>query len=164
VRDPHAITEKREAAIAEATKLLRPLVPARSWAIVSWNDPDASDPRDVYEAAVGFVIALLEQQAADELLGVHAPIVRKIVLPKLRELGRPPRGKGRRRGSNLFRDRLIAAVVAFICQQFELDPYRNPLSEHRCNGCAVVTEALDRLGIPLAEKTVETIYGKHGQA
>src|SRR5262245_53837725 len=107
MRDPHAITEERiEAATKEAVGLLRPLAPlwprGVSWSIVNWNEPDASDPRDMYEAAVEFVIALLDptrrptnskraetyderaQQAADEFLGVHASIVRKVVLPALR--------------------------------------------------------------------------------
>jgi len=196
VRDPHATTEKREAAIAEAKKLLRPLTKhAGSWAVVSWNDPDASDPRDVYKAAIAYLTALLDpapppppeaadyteriktydrqaQHAADEFLDAQAVIVRKVVLPALRELGRLPTGESpHRRGSNLLRDRYIATVVTTICQQFELDPYRNPASEHGCNGCAIVAEALNRLeielakpGIKLAERTVMTIYAKHKQA
>jgi hypothetical protein len=184
VRNPTANTDaKREASIADACKLLEPLTkPARSWSVVSWNEPDASDPRDVFECAVEFVIALLDpapppppnsdqaktydiqaQQAADEFLGVHASIVRKVVLPALR-LGRPPKRKGPRRGGNLLRYRWIAAVVTIICQRHDLDPYRNPLSEHRCNGFSVVAEALTRLEIGLDEDTVRTIYEKHKQA
>lgn len=195
VRDPDAITEKRvEAAIAEACELLRPLTtPARSRSVVNWDDPDASnDPRNLFEAAVEFVIALLDpdppstgqpktydsqaqlagnefwgvydsqaQQAADEFLGVYAPIVRKVVLPALR-LGRPLERKGPRRGGNLLRDRWIAVAVTTISQRHELDPYRNPLSEHPC-GCSVVADALRRLGIELAESSVEEIYRKHKQ-
>src|SRR5262245_60311865 len=121
MRDPHvtskeaAIAEackRKEAAITEACKLLRPLTkPARSRSAISWNDPDASnDPRDKFEAAVEFVIALLDpatpttsaqaetydraqQYLADEVLGPHASIVRTVVLPTLR-LGRPPKRKG----------------------------------------------------------------------
>jgi hypothetical protein len=176
VRD--IITEEREeAAFAEACKLLQPLKkPARSWGVVSWTDPDAADPRDIYEAAVGFVIALLDpaiptssaqaetydsraRQAADEFLGAHASIVRKVILPALR-LGRPPKKSGPR--SILMRDRLIATVVTTICQQYRLKPYRNPQSKHECNGCAVVAAALKRLVLrPTAEKAVERIYAKH---
>jgi hypothetical protein len=173
VRD--VITEEREeAALAEAYKLLEPLTkPVRSWAVVSWHNPNpAKDPRDLYEAAVEYLIALLDpasdSRAADEFLGADAPIVRKAVLPALR-LGRPPKHKGRH--GNLLRDRWIAAVVTTICQRHRLNPYRNPYrsstatpaSEHS-NGCAVVAEALDRLGIRLAERSVERIYMKHGQA
>jgi hypothetical protein len=195
MRDPHVTTKERdEAAIEEACKLLRPLTtPARSRSVVNWDDPDASnDPRDLFEAAVEFVIALLDpdppstgqpetydsqaqqaanefwgvydsqaQQAADEFLGVHASIVRKVVLPALR-LGCPPERRGPRRGGNLLRDRWIAVVVTTICKWHELDPYRNPLSEHPC-GCSVVAEALRRLGIELAESSVEEIYRKNKQ-
>jgi hypothetical protein len=191
VRDPldPAIAEKREAAIEEAMKLLRPLAEhAGSWAVISWNDPDASDPRDVYEAAIAYVTALLDpapppppeakdymdriktydsraQYLADELLGAQAVIVRKVVLPALRELGRLPTGESpHRRGGKLLRDRWIAAVVTTVCQRFELDPYRNPASAHECNGCAIVAEVLKRLEIGLEEKTVATIYGQHRQA
>jgi hypothetical protein len=174
VRD--IITEEREeAAFAEACKLLQPLKkPARSWGVVSWTDPDAADPRDIYEAAVEFVIALLDpaipagsaqaetydsraRRAADEFLGAHASIVRKVVLPALR-LGRLPKRKGPR--GNLLRDRWIAAVVTTI----GLNPYRNPESKHTCNGCSVVAKALDHLGLrPTTEKAVERIYAKHKQ-
>jgi hypothetical protein len=163
-----------EAAIAEACVRLRLLAePARSRSIISWHDPDAvNDPRDIYEAAIEYVIALLDpasdSRAADEFLGADAPIVRKAVLPALR-LGRLPKHKGPH--GNLLRDRWIAAVVTTICQRHGLNPYRNPYrsstatpaSEHS-NGCAVVAEALDRLGIRLAERSVERIYMKHGQA
>src|SRR5262249_5448259 len=181
MRNPHVTTKERhEAAIAEAMELLRPLTkPARSWSIVNWNEPDASDPRDVFEGAGGFVIALLApapptssaqaetydsraKYLADELLGPAAPIVRKVVLPALR-LGRLPKRKGRR-GDSLLRKRWIAAVVATICQRHGLNPYRNPESKHAHNGCSVVAEALKRLGIGPAEKTVAAIYGKHKQA
>ena len=97
MRDAHVTTKERdEEAIKEACELLRPLTkPALSWSIVHWNDPPASnDPRDEFETAVEFVIALLDpavptssaqaetydsqaQLAADEFLGVHASIVRK---------------------------------------------------------------------------------------
>jgi len=166
-------------------KLLRPLAEhAGSWAVISWNDPDASDPRDVYEAAIAYVTALLDpapppppeakdymdriktydsraQYLADALLGAHALIVRKVILPALR-LGRPPKRKGPR--SILLRKRWIAAVVTTVCQRHGLDPYRNPASKHTRNGCSVVAEALNRLGIGLAEKTVAAIYGEHKQA
>jgi hypothetical protein len=89
VHDPHVTTkecdEATEAAIAEACVRLRLLAePARSRSVVSWNDPNAADPRDLYEAAVEFVIALLMDKTADEFLGADAPIVRKAVLPALR--------------------------------------------------------------------------------
>jgi len=180
MRDSHVTTKERdEAAIAEACELLRPLTKsARSWSIVNWNEPDASDPRDVYEAAIALVIALLDpatptssaqaqtydsraQYLADALLGAHALIVRKVILPALR-LGRPPKRKGPR--SILLRKRWIAAVVTTVCQRHGLDPYRNPASKHTRSGCSVVAEALNRLGIGLAEKTVAAIYGEHKQA
>jgi hypothetical protein len=196
MRDPRVTTRERdEAAIVEACELLRPLTnPARSRSVVNWDDPDASnDPRDVFEAAVEFVIALLDpatptndtpaetyirsldepnvvergtdraQYLADELLGAQALIVRSAVLPALR-LGRLPKRKGPRHAGNLLRDRWIAAVVETICQRHGLDPYRNPLSEHRCNGFAVVAAALKRLGIRLAETSVAAIYERHRQA
>jgi hypothetical protein len=186
MRDPHVTTEAHEAAVAEAYELLRPLTkPARSWSIINWNDAHAdNDPRDEFQAAVEFVIALLDpakpkssaqaetydsraQHLADELLGAHASIVRKVILPALR-LGRMPKQKGQRRGGHLLRDRWIAAVVTTICQQHGLNPYRNPESNHTYNGFSVVAEALKRLGIRLgvglAEKSVEKIYTKHRQA
>jgi hypothetical protein len=188
VRNPTANADaKREAAIAEACKLLEPLTkPARSWSIVNWNQAGSdrrTSRRDLHDAAVEFLIALLDpappddiqpetydprpQQAADEFLGVIAPIVRKAVLPALR-LPPPPKRKGRRAPKRkgppgiLVRDRWIAAVVAKLCEEHKLDPYRNPLSEHRCNGCSVVAEALKRLGIGLSESSVRQIYAKHG--
>jgi hypothetical protein len=183
VRDPTAdiaVEQKRiEDAVAEACELLRPLAkPARSRSVINWNDPDApNDPRDKFEAAAEFVIALLDpaiptssaqeetydrraQHAADEFLGVHASIVRKVVLPALR-LGRPPKRKGPR--GNLLWNRWIAAVVTTICRRHGLKPYRNPTSKHAC-GCSVVAEALDRLGMGLSEKSVARIYAEHGQA
>jgi hypothetical protein len=105
-------TEEHEAAIRDACKLLRPLTkPVRSRAVVHWNDPVPSkDPRDVFEAAVEFVIALLDpaiptgsaqaektydtraRQAADELLGIHASLVRRTLHSGL---GVRQSGKGR---------------------------------------------------------------------
>jgi hypothetical protein len=177
MHDLPAFTEEDEEAIAEAQKLLQPLTTARRWSVVNWNDPDASnDPRDEFEAAVEFVIALLDpalpessdqlktydggvqRRAADELLGDLAPIVRKVVLPALR-LGRLPKRKGQR--SLLVRHRWIAVVVETICQRYGRDPQRNPLSKHRHNGCAIIAEALKRLGVGLDEETVKTIYLNH---
>jgi hypothetical protein len=141
--------------------MLRPLTKsARSRAIVIWGDPD-TDPRDKYEAAIEYVIALLEQPEADELLGAQASTVRKFILPALR-LGRPPRGHGPR--NVLMRDRCIATVVTTICQRYGLDPYRNAEDKHDNNGCAIVARALTRLGIGLAETTVERIYAEHKQS
>jgi hypothetical protein len=165
VRNPRVTVEEREeaaeAALADACKLLEPLKtkPALSRAIVSWGDPDA-DPRDKYEAAIEFVIALLEQPEADDLLGAQASIVRESILPALR-LGHPPRGHGPR--STLLRDRCIATVVTIICQRHGLDPYSNPEGKHENNGCAVVAKALARLEIELAKKTIERIYAEHKQ-
>jgi hypothetical protein len=179
VHDPHVTTKERdeaaEAAIAEAYKLLRPLAkPARSRAIINWNDPDinwndpnywddpdAPDPRDLCEAAIEHVIALLEQPAAGELWGAQASIVRKNVLSALR-LARPPKRKGPR--GILLRDRCIAAVVTTICQRHGLKPYRNPTSKHTCNGCSVVANALNRLEIRITEKSIMRIYAEHKQA
>jgi hypothetical protein len=191
VRKTRAITEeRRKAAVKDARKLLKPLAEAyaRLGSVVTWNDSGASDPRDLFECAVEYVIALLDpapppeakthdrraqlaaktydpraQQAADEFLGIQAPIVREVVLPALR-LGRLPKGKGRRRGGNLLRDRWIAAVVATICQRHGLSPYKNEASKHTCNGCSIVVEALNELGIDLDEKTVKGIYMKHRRA
>jgi hypothetical protein len=64
VRKPRVTVEEREevaeAALADACEMLWPLTdPARTWAIIHWGDPDA-DPRDKYEAAVEYVIALLD--------------------------------------------------------------------------------------------------------
>jgi hypothetical protein len=164
VRNSRVTVEEREeaaeAALTDACKMLRPLAkPARSWAIVIWGDPDA-DPRDKYEAAIEYVIALLEQPAADGLLGAQASTVRESILPALR-LGCPPRGHGPR--NTLARDRYIAVVVTAMCRGHGLDPYRNPISEHKNSGCAVVARALARLGIRLTEKTVERIYAEHRQ-
>src|SRR5262249_60796887 len=104
--------------------------------------------------------------------GRRGALFGRVLLAALRGLGRLPRGEGaHRRGCNFLRDRSIATVVTTICQQFELDPYRNPASEHGCNGCAIVAEALNRLeielakpGIKLAERTVMTIYAEHKRA
>jgi len=195
MRDPHITTEAHEAAVAEAYKLLEPLTkPGYSWSIINWNEAGSdrgTSRRELHDAAVGFVIGLLDpappgsiqsethniqpaapigrydpqvQRAADELLGIIAPIVRKVVLPALR-LPPPPKRKGARapkrgpRGILWFR--WVAAVVTTICQKYELAPYRNPLSEHRRNGCAVVAEALKRLGIGLSESRVRQIYAEH---
>src|SRR5262249_54933200 len=189
MRDPRVTTEAREAAVAEACKLLEPLTkPARSWSIVNWNQAGSdrrASRRDLHDAAVEFVIALLDpakpkndaqaekydngaqQRAADALLGDHAPIVRKVVLPALR-LPPPPKRKGDRapkRGPRgILWYRLVAAVVTTICERHRLDPYRNPESKHTHNGCSVVAEALKRLAIRLSESSVERIYMKHRQA
>jgi hypothetical protein len=176
VRNPRLTSEEREeaaeAAVEEACKLLRPLTkPARSWGIVNWSDPDAAnDPRDEFEAAIEFVIALLDpadsraRQAADEFLGAHspiaAPIVRKVVLPALR-LGRLPKQKGPH--GLLLRDRWIAAVVTTICQRYGLRPYRNQANKREYNGCAIVAKALGRLGINITEETVRQIYMRHNK-
>lgn len=164
MRNPRLTSEEREeaaeAAVEEACKLLRPLTkPARSWGIVNWSDPDAAnDPRDEFEAAIEFVIALLDpadsraRQAADEFLGAHspiaAPIVRKVVLPALR-LGRLPKQ--------------IAAVVTTICQRYGLRPYRNQANKREYNGCAIVAKTLGRLGINITEETVRQIYMRHNK-
>lgn len=172
MRDPDAITEKRvEAALLDAIKLLRPLAPLwpreGSWSIISWGDV-SKDPRDAFEGAVEFLTALLDppacnspvQHAATKILGVPTPILRAAALPALR-LGHPAKRRGPRRGANLVRDRWIAAVITTICQRHALDPYRNQVSEHRHNGIAIVTEALCRLGIELAEPSVAAIYERH---
>jgi hypothetical protein len=191
MRDPTANTDiaekKREAAIEEARERLRPLTTMRSWSIVNWDQAGSErrkSRRELHDAAVEFLIALLDpakpknsaqaetydnrtQRAADELLGVHASIVRKVVLPALR-LPPPPKRKGRRAPKRkgppgtLLRNRLIAAVVTIICKKYDLDPYRNPESKHTHNGCAVVAEALKRLGIGLSESSVRQICAKHG--
>jgi hypothetical protein len=157
--------------------MLWPLTdPARTWAIIHWGDPDA-DPRDKYEAAVEYVIALLDpakptssaqtetydsraQHAADELLGTHASIVRKFVLPALR-LGRKPERKGRRRRP--LRDPYIATVVTIICERHKLKPYRNQANKREHNGCAIVAKALGRLRIDMTEETVRQIYMRHNK-
>jgi hypothetical protein len=183
VRNTRVTVEEREkaeeAAIADACERLRPLTePARAWAIISWGDPDA-DPRDKYEAAVEYVIALLDpakptssaqtetydsraQHAADTLLGAHASIVRKFVLPALR-LGRVPERKGPR--SRLLRNRYIAAVVTAISQQYGLGRYHSGgTNKHACDACTIVAEAAKRLGIKnLTRKTVMEIYKRHRQ-
>jgi hypothetical protein len=172
VRNPRVTVEEREkvveAALADAYERLKPLAgPPLSWAVVSWNNPDSNDPRDAFEAAVEFVIALLDpgvgRRAADEFLGDLAPIVRKVVLPSLR-FGRPPKKSGSR--SLFLRDLWITAVVTTICKDHKLNPYRNEesLSERPCCGCSVVAEALNRLGIKMTELSVKRIYMKHKQA
>jgi hypothetical protein len=178
VRKPIA-EDREEAVIAEACKrlqlLAKPVRPVCSWGIVSWSDA-ANDPRDIYEAAVEFVIALLDpppkptdpaqaktydsraQQAADELLGAQASIVREVILPALR-LGRPPKRRGPR--SVLGRDRIIAGVVIAIRQDHGISLDRNPSSKHGRNAYAIVSEALSRLGdlsLCLSEARVRRIY------
>jgi hypothetical protein len=176
VRNPHVTDEEREkaaeAALAEAHKLLGPPAgPPLSWAVVNWDNPDSNDPRDAFESAVEFVIALLDpgvgRRAADEFLNDLAPIVRKAILPSLR-LGLPPK-KSRSQSSSrslLLRDRRIAAVVTIICEQYRLNPTRNEasLGERPCCGCSIVAEALNRLGIKMTEGSVERIYAKYKQA
>lgn len=178
----HVTTKERdetaEAAVEEACRLLRPLAgPPLSWAVVSLNNPGSNDPRDLYEAAVEFVIALLnpdfiqERRGADEFLDTYslipASIVRKVILPALR-LGLPPKKSKSQSGSRslLLRDRWIATVVTTISKQHKLKPYRNEasLSERRCCGCSVVAEALGQLGVPMSEGSVKRIYMKHKQA
>jgi hypothetical protein len=207
MRDPRVTTEAHAAAVAEAVELLRPLTkPGYPWSIVNWNqieDEQGNDRRisrrDLHDAAVEFVIALLDpdtpkperskqpetgvetydggvqRRVADALLGVIAPaewlgpIVRKVILPALR-LPPPPKRKGKRAPKRkgpppgILAKRWIAAVVTTICEEYELDPYRNPLSEHTHNGCAVIAEALKQLEIGLAERSVERIYMKRRQA
>jgi hypothetical protein len=191
MHDLPAFTKEDKAAIADAYELLRSLTkPGYSWSIVNWKqieDGQGNDRkpsrRDLHDAAVEYVIALLDpakpknsdqaktydngaqQRAADELLGVDAPIVRKVVLPALR-LRAPPGRKGsrapKRKGPRgIFAKRYIAAVVKTICQRYKRDPHRNPLSKHRHNGCAIVAEALNQLEIGLTESSVRQIYGKH---
>jgi hypothetical protein len=197
--DLPAFTKEDETAIAEACELLRPLTkPGYSGSIVNWqiegeqgNDGRTSR-RDLHDAAVEFVIALLDpatpkperskqpetgvetydggvqRRAADALLGDLAPIVRGVVLPALR-LPPPPERKGsrapKRKGPRgILAKRYIATVVTTICQQHRRDPYRNFASEHRRNGCAIVAEVLKRLGIELSESSVRRIYTEHRQA
>src|SRR5262245_7165985 len=123
-----AVEKKRiEEAIEEAKRLLKRLAaPARSWAIVSWNDPNPRhSPKDKFYSAVGFIHCLLDpdpkdkeaRQAADNFLGkillgqqtqpahrcavlrrVYAQMVREVVLPALRT-GRPPTREKRKRGA-----------------------------------------------------------------
>jgi hypothetical protein len=189
VHKTHAISEEhRKAAVEDARKLLQPLTEHTRAPVINWNDPGASDPRDLFECAVEYVIALLDpapppeakthdrraqlaaktydpraQQAADEFLGIQAPIVREVILPALR-LGLTPPGKGPRRGGLLLRDRWIAAVVTIICQRHRLRPYENRYRispRHRCSGCAIVAEALYGLGISLDESSIREIYTRH---
>jgi hypothetical protein len=141
-----------EAAVAEVCKGLALLAkPGSSWAIVGWNDPiAASDPRDEYEAAIEYVIALLQQQPASALIERRIAALR---------LGRPPKRKGRR--SNLLRDRGIAGMVTTICQRHGFNPYRNQENKHEHNGCAIVSKGLRKLGIDMTEENVRQIYMRH---
>jgi hypothetical protein len=165
MRDRAAAEEKRvENALKEARALLRPLT-ARgpSGAIIAWHDSNASrDPRDEYQGAVAFVDALLgddKDEAANSFLGVHASLVRSVILPALR-CGRPPQKQGRRVG-HLW-DRWIAAVVATICRRYGFDPTRSPGSYHPC-GCSIIAKALGQLGIPKKMTTVAGIWTKYGR-
>jgi hypothetical protein len=198
VRNPRVTAEEREkaakAALVDAYKLLKPLAEPVSWAVVSWHDPNqAKDPRDLYEAAIGYIIALLDpaipsssaqaetydsraRRGADEFLDTYSliptSIVRKAILPALR-LGLPPKKSSSQSSSRslLLRDRRIAAVVTKICEWHGLNPYRNeayrneaPLSERPCCGCSIVAEALNQLGIKMTELSVKRIYMRHKQA
>jgi hypothetical protein len=149
--------EKRvEEAIEEAKTHLRPFTAAvRSWAIINFNDPDPRrSPKDEYYAAVGFIHCLLDpdekcgdaRQAADNFLGVFAPMTRKAILPALRRGLPPKRQKGDPPDSLLLRDRWIAAVVEHICSRYGFNPTRNNATEGPC-GCSIVAEALKQLGI-----------------
>src|SRR5262245_40301236 len=104
----------REAIIEDARRRLQALKKSAR-ATINWNDPEASDPRDRYEASIEFVIGLLNFSEADPFLDSMGltSIVRKGVLPALR-LGRPPKKQGRR-GADV-RYRQIAAVVSAVCR------------------------------------------------
>jgi hypothetical protein len=166
--------EKRvkEEAIEEAKRKLRPLTATvRSWAIINVNDPDPRhSPKDEYHAAVGFIHCLLDpdpeksgdaRQAADNFLGGFAPIVRKFILPALRQGLPRKRQKGDPPDSLLLRDRWIAAVVEHICRRYDFDATRNEATKEagRECGCSIVAEALKRLGIKrLGESQVATTW------
>jgi hypothetical protein len=172
----HKPFERRvEEAIEEAKKLLKPLVaPTRSWAIVSWTDPEPRhSPKDEFYAAVGFIHCLLDpdpeksgedRQAADNFLGAFAPIVREVILPALcKGLPAPQPTKGRPSGSFMLRDRRIVTVVEHIHQKYGFDRTRNPAEQEkdfpRPSACSIVAEALKKLGVErLKESHVNAIW------
>jgi hypothetical protein len=140
-----------KAAVAEARYLLGRL----GLDYVSWSDPD---PRDAFRSAVGAIDSILNDPNADSFLGALAPIVRKVIIPALKQ-GLPPKQLRRGQPTNSFRDRLIAETVEQICRR-GFSPTRNEASDQEC-GCSIVAEALGQLGIRLKEKSVARIWAKH---
>ncbi len=168
MRDRAAAEEEKRAeakrvAVEEACKRLRPLAdPARSWSIVNWND-QARSPKAEFCAAVAFVDAILNNSAADDLLGSFKDLARKEVIPALWR-GRPPtrQKRGQHPEAFLLRDRWIAAVVDHICGQFGLKPTRNETTTKDGCGCSIVADALKILGIKrFGESHVAKIWRQH---
>jgi hypothetical protein len=162
MRDP--TTDKTEkarvtAAIKEAWGLLLPL------RRVSWGNPN-NDPGLEFEAAVGFIDALLQalQDQALSQKDIRSWIgsARKHAIPVLRQGGRPPKRQQRGQPPQTFRDRLIAEAVNRICQ-CGFNPTRNPGTTERKSASWIILRALGKLGIKLSEGRVAAIWAKYNR-
>jgi hypothetical protein len=116
-------------------------------------------PHEFYQA-VEAVAQILNDKAADSLLGPHAKRVREVVIPLLRQ-GRPPKRERKRPSADLSRELWITGAVASICREFGVAPTRNPATEGVECGASIVREALLQFGVKLSESTIANIFAKH---
>ena len=137
MRDPATnIDPEVEAAIEETRALLEPRVNTRSW------------KRDHDSHAIRLRNALLEIERSPlskwVKLCVRGPLLKAM---KKRRHGKP---------TLHFRDCSIAAVAIPLLEQ-GYDPTRNDETRYKESASSIIREALRRLGVTMAEKTINAI-------
>jgi len=137
MRDPATnIDPEVEAAIEETRRLLEPRVNTRSWR----GDHD-SHAIELRNALLDIERSPLSERAK---LCVRGPLLKAM--------------KKRRRGKPTlhFRDCSIAAVAIPLLEQ-GYDPTRNDETRYKESASSIIREALRRLGVTVAEKTINPI-------
>jgi hypothetical protein len=70
-----------------------------------------------------------------------------------------PRGRGRARGRNWIRDRLILEILEELVATFDVRPTRNDESDHSNSACDIVLEAFEQAGnYDLSYKVLKSIW------
>jgi hypothetical protein len=150
MRDP-AVNAEVEEATAALVRYWRPFVRAGYFA------PCRLDPEEV---AFRHNTRLHVERLPDHIL---PPEMRELVLQRLSGAKLPPRKDGRYSGDEFrIRNRMIVVAIERICKR-GFDPARNrERKSGRYSACQIVHSALARLGIQIAERTVEDIWNKRG--
>jgi hypothetical protein len=154
------------------TRLYWTLVSDRRWADSRWSGQGPKDDwEQSFRAAVEVARKIINDPACDNLLRKYAgvPGAREAIIAALQRARTRPRKKGElREQTNALRDQWIAEAVALTCRDGTFSPTRNKdakaTRDRKESGCSIVAEALRRLGLKLAEKSVADIWAEHGQA
>jgi hypothetical protein len=144
MRDPTADEKTRSAAAIEEARFLLARVAV---GVVPAGNLD-------FDGALALMESVLNDPAADNLLGALAAPVRDVAIPMLRT-GRPSK-RPRPGRPDLVRNRVIAETVEYIRRRYGFEESRNPGSTHE-SACSIVTKALRQLKV---RRLLETPEGK----